>query len=37
MRDINNIVVINVSLVNTEDTFVKSVLDLAEELITKQQ
>ena len=37
MRDINNIVVINVSLVNTEDTFLLNVLELAEELLTKQQ
>lgn len=34
MRDINSIVVINVALVNTEDTFLLYVLELAEELLT---
>ena len=33
MRDINSIVVINVALVNTEDTFLLNVLELAEELL----
>ena len=34
MRDINSIVVINVALVNTKDTFLLYVLELAEELLT---
>jgi hypothetical protein len=34
MRDINSIVVINVALVNTRDTFLLYVLELAEELLT---
>jgi hypothetical protein len=37
MRDINSIVVINVALVNTEDTFLLNVLELAEKELTKQQ
>jgi len=34
MRDINSIVVINVALVNTKDTFLLYVLELAEKLLT---
>jgi hypothetical protein len=34
MRDINSIVVINVALINTEDTFLLNVLELAEKVLT---
>jgi hypothetical protein len=37
MRDINSIVVINVALVNTQDTFLLNVLELAEELFKQQE
>jgi len=37
MRDINSIVVINVALVNTQDTFLLNVLELAEELFNQHE